>query len=288
MPTQPDQPKEPRRLRMFLCHSAGDKPAVRDLYRRLRADGVDPWLDEEALLPGQDWDREIRKAVRAADVILVCLSCGSVTKAGYVQKEIKFALDVADEQPEGTIFLIPLRLEECDVPERLSRWQWVDLFDARGYEDLMRALRLRAKDLGVTLTLPLVDHQTTVLIIEDEDAVREIEERILTSNGIAVLAASRGEEGIKMAQVHRPDLILLDLMMPGMSGKDVAHALKSNPATAYIPVLVVSAHSDWQTIEETYALGVVDFLTKPFEYQELLSRVRRALKVAVQQAAGSK
>jgi CheY-like chemotaxis protein len=146
----------------------------------------------------------------------------------------------------------------------------------------------KGKGTVVHFTLPLVDHQATVLIIEDEDPVREIEERILTSNGIAALAASRGEEAIKMAQIHRPDLILLDLMMPGMSGKDVAYALKSNPATAYIPVLVVSARSDWQTIEETYALGVVDFLTKPFEYQELLSRVRRALKVAARQTAGSK
>jgi hypothetical protein len=50
-----------------------------------------------------------------------------------VQKEIKFALDVADEQPEDTIFLIPLKLEECDVPERLARWHWVDPVGPHGY-----------------------------------------------------------------------------------------------------------------------------------------------------------
>jgi DNA-binding response OmpR family regulator len=65
-----------------------------------------------------------------------------------------------------------------------------------------------------------------------------------------------------------------------MSGRDVLQALKSNPATQHIPVLVVSARSSWQTIEESYMLGAVDFLTKPFEYEELLSRVRRALKMA--------
>src|SRR3712207_6126465 len=101
--------KDPRPLRVFLCHSLGDKPAVRDLYQRLRAEqGIEPWFDEEDLLPGQDWDQEIQKAVRAADVVLVCLSRSSITKAGYVQKEIRYALDVADEQPEGTIFIIPL------------------------------------------------------------------------------------------------------------------------------------------------------------------------------------
>ena len=140
-----------RLLRVFLCHSSTDKPAVRDLCRKLRTEGLDPWLDEEKLHPGQDWELEITKAVRASDVVLVCLSPTSVPKTGYVQKEIKLALDVADEQPEGSIFLIPVKLEDCDRPERLRRWQWVNLFEERGYEKLVRALRTRAADLGVTL-----------------------------------------------------------------------------------------------------------------------------------------
>ncbi len=143
-----------RPLRVFLCHASSDKPAVRELYQRLRADGIDAWLDKENLLPGQDWQRAIPKAVRDSDVVLVCLSHGSITKAGYVQKEIKFALDVADEQPEDTIFLIPLKLEECDVPDRLSRWQWVNLFTPNGYERLMRALRVRAGGLAASIESP--------------------------------------------------------------------------------------------------------------------------------------
>jgi hypothetical protein len=69
------------------------------------------------------------------------VSKASVTKAGYVQKELRKALDVADEQPEGVAYLIPVRLEECEVPERLSQWQWVDLFKTDGYERLLRGLR---------------------------------------------------------------------------------------------------------------------------------------------------
>jgi len=139
----------PRQLRVFLCHASGDKPAVRDLYRRLRSDGIAPWLDEEDLLPGQDWQLEIPKAVRSSDAVIICLSRRAITKAGYVQKEIRYALDVADEQPESTIFLIPLRLEECETPDRLRRWQWVDLFRETGYERLLRALRARAESLGL-------------------------------------------------------------------------------------------------------------------------------------------
>ncbi len=113
-------------LRVFLCHASADKEPVRALYRRLRDDGLQPWLDEEDLQPGQQWRREIPKAVRAADIVLVCLSNRSIAKSGYVQKEIAIALDAAEERPEGTIYIVPTWLEECEVPERLRDWQWVD------------------------------------------------------------------------------------------------------------------------------------------------------------------
>jgi len=128
-------------LQIFLCHASEDKEAVRTLYRKLLEPGFAPWLDEEKLLPGQDWDAEITKAIRASDVVLVCLSQRS-EKRGYMQKEIVRALDVADEQPEGTIFLIPVRLEDCSVPERLRRWQWVNLFQDDGFERLQASLRI--------------------------------------------------------------------------------------------------------------------------------------------------
>jgi hypothetical protein len=134
-----DETAEPV-LRIFLCHASEDKEAVRALYRKLLQPGFAPWLDEEKLLPGQDWDAEITKAIRASHVVLVCLSQRS-EKRGYVQKEIVRALDVADEQPEGTIFLIPVRLEDCHVPERLRRWQWVNLFHDHGFERLQASLR---------------------------------------------------------------------------------------------------------------------------------------------------
>jgi formylglycine-generating enzyme required for sulfatase activity len=134
-------------LRVFLCHASSDKPVVRELYKKLSESGYQPWLDEEDLLPGQEWEREIRVAVRASDVVIVCLSPASTSKQGFVQKEIKLVLDVADEQPEGTIFVIPARLAACDVPERLRRWHWVNLYEDGGYVKLVKALEHRAKTL---------------------------------------------------------------------------------------------------------------------------------------------
>ena len=143
----PQRPPAPD-LQVFLCHASPDKAAVRELYARLRSDGARPWLDEEDLLPGQEWEPAIRRAIRQSDVVLVCLSTQSVGKAGYIQREIRFALDVADEQPEGTIFLIPVLLAPCEVPDRLARWQWVRLFEQDGYVKLLRALESRANNSG--------------------------------------------------------------------------------------------------------------------------------------------
>jgi hypothetical protein len=129
-----------RPLKVFLCHGKEDKSSVRHLYHRLQAVGIEPWLDEEQILPGQDWKLEITRAVRQSDIVLVCLSRTSVGKTGFVQKEIKDALDAADERPEGMIFLIPTRLEECEVPDRLRDRQWVDLFNPRGFDLLLKSL----------------------------------------------------------------------------------------------------------------------------------------------------
>jgi hypothetical protein len=128
-------------MRVFLCHSSHDKPAVRELYQKLTSDGFDVWFDEEKLLPGQDWNREIIHAVRNANIVIVCLSQSSTTKIGYIQKEIKLILEAADERPDGVIFIIPARLEDCTVPDRLSRFHRVDLYKPDGYNRLIKALR---------------------------------------------------------------------------------------------------------------------------------------------------
>jgi formylglycine-generating enzyme required for sulfatase activity len=143
-------PDDKRALKVFLCHAHSDKDAVKALYARLKREGVDVWLDKEKLLPGADWELEIRKAVREADVVVVCLS-KQFNQAGFRQKEVRIALDAAMEKPEGEIFIIPARLEECDTLESLSKWHWVDLFERDGFQRLILALRIRAERIGATL-----------------------------------------------------------------------------------------------------------------------------------------
>jgi formylglycine-generating enzyme required for sulfatase activity len=127
--------------RIFLCHAKEDKARVVELYHQLKAAGYSPWLDKYDLLPGQDWRQVIRKIItNPHNLVVVCLSCNSTTERGVVQQEIAWALDVLDKMPEGSIYLIPARLEPCEVPDRLSHLHWVDLFESDGFEYLVRSL----------------------------------------------------------------------------------------------------------------------------------------------------
>lgn len=172
------EPKRP--LKVFLCHAHSDKDAVKALYARLIKDGVDAWLDKEKLLPGQDWELEIRRAVREADVVVVCLS-KQFNQAGFRQKEVRLALDTAMEKPEGEIFIIPARLEECDTLESLRKWHWVDLFEDDGYEILIRAFRARADKIGATLQIkrsksPKVKTQNGKTVLEKNNRKKSSQE----------------------------------------------------------------------------------------------------------------
>ena len=138
------------RLKVFISYARSDQAKAHDLYKRLISDGLDAWIDKENLLPGQDWELEIRKFLRKTDVVVVCLS-EKFNRAGFRQKEVRLALDSALEKPEGEIFIIPARLEKCDNLESLRKWNWVDLFGDGGYENLMRALRQRASEIDAAM-----------------------------------------------------------------------------------------------------------------------------------------
>jgi hypothetical protein len=137
-----------KKLLVFLSHAKEDKAKVKKLCMQLREDGFDPWLDEERLLPGHDWGLEIEKAQRISDVILLCFSNRSISKSGYVQREFKQAMEIGKEKPEGVIFVIPVRLDKCDVPFFIQKIQWVD-YPAH-YERLLLSLKKKItnKPLG--------------------------------------------------------------------------------------------------------------------------------------------
>jgi len=223
----------PRHLRVFLCHSSGDKLAVRNLYQRLKACNVNPWLDKENLLPGQNWENEIRKAVRAADVVIVCLSRESISKTGYVQKEIKFALDVADEQPEETIFLIPLKLEECPIPERLRHLHTVNYFEEDGFVKLMSALKYRSDSLSIELA-PISQPEEFTLLRTLEGHSGAIWSVAISFDG-QLLASGSQDTTLKIWNLHTGELLHT---FKGYSGTVYSIAISPDGKT------IISGNSD--------------------------------------------
>jgi hypothetical protein len=141
----------------FLCYAKENSTAVREFRERLKAeDWVDPWFDEEDILPGQKWEGSVTEAVHNSHAVIVFLSSIAVRTEGFFHKELKLALDAAAEKPDGTIFIIPIRLDDCAVPERLLPYQYVDYFGDNEHKDhvyssLIAALKIRAENLGIKM-----------------------------------------------------------------------------------------------------------------------------------------
>lgn len=117
-----------------------------------------------------------------------------------------------------------------------------------------------------------------VLVVEDEEDIQELIRYNLAREAYNVTCVTCGEEGLKSAQSLSPDLIVLDLMLPGMDGLEVCRALKSNPETAPIPVVMVTAKGEESDVVMGLELGADDYVTKPFSPKVLLSRIKAVLR----------
>ena len=129
------------------------------------------------------------------------------------------------------------------------------------------------------MTQPKNEAPARILVVDDEPQNLELMEAILQDAGYEVFPAAGGEEALALAHEKRPDVIILDLMMPGLSGFEVCARVKMDPQTGGIPVLFVTALNQIADKERALAVGGDDFLTKPVQCAELLARVEALLKV---------
>lgn len=139
--------------KIFLSYAHEDLDAARRLYEILDSmPAVRVWFDKEALLPGQTWAREIRAAIAEADFFVLLLSERSTGKKGFYQREVRAALDVLQELPEGKVFLIPARLDDCRVHfESLAPIKYVDLFPnfSAGVTRILRSIEAHTRKPSV-------------------------------------------------------------------------------------------------------------------------------------------
>ena len=135
-------------IKIFLAHANEDKEVVLELHDRLKKAGYKPWLDKKNLIPGQNWRSVIPKVIADCQLFIACFSKQSITKKGYIQREFRMALTHAADRPPDSIFLIPIRLDECEIPNlrqeeyglNLRDLHWLNYWETDGFKGLEKAI----------------------------------------------------------------------------------------------------------------------------------------------------
>ena len=121
-------------------------------------------------------------------------------------------------------------------------------------------------------------NQTTILVIEDEQDILELISFNLKKDGFNVITSTNGEEGLEKTTLHNPDLILLDIMLPGINGFQVCSSIRKSKNIKDIPVIILTALGDEKNIVKGLEKGADDYITKPFSNKVLLARIKNVLK----------
>lgn len=133
--------------KVFISYASEDFSHADSLFEFLKSKDFNPWLDKKCLLPGQDWDSMIRYQLRTADFVILLLSKTSVEKRGYVQREFNTAIDYCKEKLDSDIYIIPIKIDSCDVPDKLNKFQWVEYNSNDMFEKIVHSLRFQQEKI---------------------------------------------------------------------------------------------------------------------------------------------
>jgi TIR domain len=117
---------------IFLSYSRKDKKQASRLKSELENLGYTIWFDEDDILPGQSWELSVKKSIRDSQVVIIGISTNWVNDKSYVHKEVKIALEVMDQLPESQVFIIPVKLDKCPIPDKLERFHYIEMYKS-GY-----------------------------------------------------------------------------------------------------------------------------------------------------------
>ena len=114
---------------IFLSYSKQDIDIARKFYNDLIANNIPVWFDEKCINPGQKWKEAIYKAIKECKYFIALLSSNSISKKGYIQKELKIAFEILDEYPTSEIFIIPVRIDECELTDdKIKELHYIDIY----------------------------------------------------------------------------------------------------------------------------------------------------------------
>lgn len=128
---------------VFISYAREDYKVAEELYNYLVQKEYSPWLDKKKLKVGSNWDYEIKQALKKSTFAILLLSTTSVKKRGYVQKEFKNAVEYSEKKLTDDIYIIPILLDRCDVPDSLSRFQWIEINNENSMEEILSSLNFQ-------------------------------------------------------------------------------------------------------------------------------------------------
>jgi hypothetical protein len=222
---------------IFLCYAREDEEKVENLYQKLSDAGFKPWMAKKDLVGGEIWQLSIQQAIRRSDFVVVCLSAISVNKRSFVQREIKDALDIWREKLESDIYLIPVRLEDCEVPESLREFHWVSLFEEDGWTRLVKAIQVGMKRRAETLVESITPSRTP------PPATRRSVARI----GDTIPEVGLGKEDLSMTLIGWAES---DIAVKGPYIDNKLYTFTARPGMKFI-ILGFEFHNNWVREQKT-------------------------------------
>lgn len=271
---------------IFLSYVHKDEEIVKDLYQKLSKAGFKPWMDKKDIVPGEKWRDSISRAIKNSDFFLICLSLNSVNRRGFLQKEIRQALEICQELLDSDIYLIPGRLEDCTVPESLHEFQAVDLFRKEGWTRLLSAIQKGMEQRSSFEVSTDMERRSVkiseakILIVDNASDIRSTLDGILSDEGFVVWSASNEAEALDAVNKETFDFAIIDVRLhkedeADESGLSLALAIRHlNPnirvihLTGYVrSKQIVRAIRDYE---------VVDFVEKtPDMDREIIKILKR-------------
>jgi len=232
-----EQPGTLPMAQIFLCYAEEDEEKVGDLYQRLSNAGFKPWMARKDLIGGERWESRISQAIRRSDLFLACLSANSIDKRGWIQREIKDALDIWQEKLGSDIYLIPVRLEDCEVPESLREFHWVSLFEEDGWTRLVKAIQVGMKRRAETPVESITSSRTPPL------ATRRSAARI----GDTIPEVGLAKKDLSMTLIGWAES---DIAVGGPYIDNELYTFTTRPRMKFI-ILEFEFHNNWVREQET-------------------------------------
>jgi len=143
--------------KVFISYAREDFNFAKEIYEHLELNNFKPWMDKMKLLVGQKWENQIMNELILSDFILILLSKTSVAKRGFVQREFKYALKYAEEKLNSDIYILPIKLDECEVPSELAIFNWAEFSDIDANKLIIESLNSQRNTRIKSLSRELIN-----------------------------------------------------------------------------------------------------------------------------------